>query len=578
MRQKSIIIIIFIAVLFSPLAAILAFQLAYQGKIYPGISVGSQLIGKLTPDQAQLLLVEIIPKISKKLALKHQGQTFLLDLNQLELVFEDQKTTQQAYLFGRQNNWWQNINHQYQTLAYGQRLPLIFTLNQEQLKNGLATVSAQINQPNIPTSLVLAEKEIQVKKGQLGVQVDTLALIKAINQRLAQGNLQEPLNIPVKTAGWLPENDQIQATLDKAQKLKAKSLILTSKEQSFILSSAELIGFLDFSNGWQKEKITAWLSSIAKGIERPAQNALFEFQDNKVVEFAPETDGLELNQQQALGLLLRNLDSLLANNQLQLLLELPIKIAKPEITTADANQFGITGLVGKGESWFYHSIASRIHNIKTGSSKLNGILIKPGEEFSFNRALGEVSAKTGYQQAWIIKDGRTILGDGGGVCQISTTLFRAALNAGLPILKRRAHAYRVSYYEINSPLGLDATVFSPSVDLKFKNDYPCHLLIQTRFDPVSKYLAFSFYGCPDERKVTIGNYQTWSVIPPPPPLYTDDPTLPAGVTKQIDFAAWGAKASFDWKVEKEGETIHQQTFYSNYRPWQAVYLKGTREF
>ncbi|MBL7078315.1 VanW family protein [Candidatus Shapirobacteria bacterium] len=575
MKQKSIITILFIVVLFSPLAAIFAFQLAYRNKIYPGIKAGNWELGKLTLAQAENLLTQTAQESAYQLNLTYQDKTFTFDLDQLSLKFYPQKTADQAYYWGRSQSWSQNTAEQYQAFTRGKRLPLSFSFDESLFKTNLASISAQINQPQIPTGLILEKGKIQVKAGQLGLQIDTPGLSAQINQILANGNWQDSLEIPVITTGWLPNEEQIAATAAQAQKLIGKSVILSGPEQNFILKEEQLVEFLDFNGGWQKEKINTWLNSLAKGLEKKPQNALFKFENNRVTEFSPEIQGISLDQEQAISLILRTLSAFLNNGQTRAILELPVEQIDPETRIADANQLGITGLVAKGESWFHHSIASRIHNVKTGSTRLNGILIKPGEEFSFNQAIGEISQKTGYQQAWIIEGGRTVLGDGGGVCQISTTLFRTALNAGLPILERHAHAYRVSYYEINSELGIDATVFSPSVDLKFKNDYPCHLLIQIEFDPVSKYLSFSLYGCPDGRVSTLNNFKTWGIVPPPPPSYTDDPALPSGVTKQIDFAAWGAKASFDWKVERNGETLSEQTFYSSYRPWQAVYLKGT---
>ncbi len=250
--------------------------------------------------------------------------------------------------------------------------------------------------------------------------------------------------------------------------------------------------------------------------------------------------------------------------------------SQAEISTGDANSLGIKEIVGQGTSLFYGSINERIHNLQLASLKLNGILIAPGEVFSFNKALGDVSSATGFKQAYIIKDGRTVLGDGGGVCQVSTTLFRAALNAGLPITERHAHAYRVHYYEDDLGPGFDATVFDPSADLKIENNTSAHLLIQTNTDLKKKQLTFNLYGTKDNRKVELSKARVWDKQPPPPDLYQDDPTLPIGVIKQIDWKAWGAKAAFDYKVTRDGETLFEKTFSSNYKPWQSIYLRGTK--
>jgi vancomycin resistance protein YoaR len=250
---------------------------------------------------------------------------------------------------------------------------------------------------------------------------------------------------------------------------------------------------------------------------------------------------------------------------------------KPKISTDKVNNLGIRELIGTGTSLFQHSIPGRIYNVTLASSRLNGILVAPGEVFSFNNALGDVSAFTGYKQAYVIQNGRTVLGDGGGVCQVSTTLFRSVLNAGLPVIERTAHAYRVGYYEEDSSPGLDATVFSPSPDLKFKNDTKNYILIQTVVDPDTLRLTFYLYGTKDGRQVTISTPAVSNQTPPPPDLYQDDPTLPVGEIKQVDFSAWGANVYFTRQVVKNGKTIISETFNSNYRPWQAIYLRGTKQ-
>ncbi len=189
--------------------------------------------------------------------------------------------------------------------------------------------------------------------------------------------------------------------------------------------------------------------------------------------------------------------------------------------------------------------------------------------------MGDVSQFTGYQQAYIISGGKTILGDGGGVCQVSTTLFRSLLNAGLPIMERQAHAYRVGYYEQNSPPGLDATVYSPSPDLKFKNDTGNYILIVAKADAKHFSLIFELYGTSDGRTSTVSKPVVTNIVPAPEDVYQDDPTLPIGTVKQIDFKAAGAHVTFNYVVNRGGETIYKKTFISNYRPWQAIYLRGT---
>ena len=207
---------------------------------------------------------------------------------------------------------------------------------------------------------------------------------------------------------------------------------------------------------------------------------------------------------------------------------------------------------------------------------MNGIIIKPGETFSFVKAIGDISQATGFLPGFIISQGKTVLGDGGGICQVSTTLYRAALHAGLPIVERTAHAYRVGYYEQDAKPGLDATVFSPSVDLKFTNNYNHALLIQVSVDTNAFTATFQLYGTKDDRQIELTEPIVWNVQPAPPTEYIDDFTLPVGVTKQVDFAASGGSSRYSYKVTKNNQVLFQKEFISHYTPWKAVYLVGKK--
>ncbi len=333
-----------------------------------------------------------------------------------------------------------------------------------------------------------------------------------------------------------------------------------------------LTGALNYNS----DELEKQLAPIQKQIAKDPVDAQFEVKNNRVVAFRQSSNG-------------ENLDFDLLNDRvLQLLpalpkqtpgihrIDIPIKEVEPNVTTEKVNNLGIVEPIGEGHSTFYHSIPGRIHNVALATSRINGVLVAPGEEFSFDKALGDVSKFTGYEEAYVIQNGKTVLGDGGGVCQVSTTLFRAILAAGLPITERHAHAYRVGYYEQDEPPGLDATTFVPTVDLKFKNDTGKYILIQGYADTTNLSMTFTLYGKSDGRQATISKPVISNIAPAPPDSYQDDPTLPVGVVKQVDFAAPGAKSIFTRTVTKDGKTIIQDTFVSVYKPWQAVFLRGTK--
>lgn len=355
---------------------------------------------------------------------------------------------------------------------------------------------------------------------------------------------------------------------------KTKSLLT----DTYLILSSYVNGiYLKESYTYDSAALSKNISEIEKAIHKEPVDAQFRVEGNRVVAFQESADGRDIDKD-ALGKKLNGVIPQLAQgeNPKILAIDIPIKIIKPNTTTEEANNFGIVEQIGVGRSTFYHSIPGRIHNVALAASKINGVLVAPNEEFSFDRALGDVSRYTGYQQAYIISGGKTILGDGGGVCQVSTTLFRAILNAGLPITERHAHAYRVGYYEQDQPPGFDATTFVPTVDLKFKNDTGHHILIQAYTDTTNLSLVFTLYGKSDGRKVEISKPVISDVSPAPPDLYQDDPTLPAGTIKQVDFAAPGGKSVFMRTVTRNGQVIISDTFVSVYRPWQAIFLRGTK--
>ena len=348
--------------------------------------------------------------------------------------------------------------------------------------------------------------------------------------------------------------------------------LLTNLYQKFFVGQINLDPYFR----WKQQVVDETIQLLVNHIDIPVEDALFQFENGKVTQFKPSKDGRRVNIEATNARLRAAFQRVANTNQQRLAIMLPVETIHPTVSTDNANSYGVKELIGKGYSEFAGSIPGRIHNVALAAARINGILIKPGEVFSFNDAIGDISAATGYQSAYIIKDGRTVLGDGGGVCQVSSTLFRAAMDAGLPIVERHAHAYRVHYYEEGGfPPGLDATVFSPSVDLKFTNDTSAYILIQAKPDITNLALTFEFYGTKDGRKSQVFNHKLSGQTAPPPPLYQDDPTLSKGVVKQVDWAAWGAKASFQYKVTRNGEVLQDVTFNSNFRPWQAVYLNGT---
>lgn len=243
-----------------------------------------------------------------------------------------------------------------------------------------------------------------------------------------------------------------------------------------------------------QDLLNKFLDDLARRTDKDPENAKLQVEDGKVSVFALSSNGIKLNKEKSL----RIISDYFKNNSSTGEIKLVCDEIEPEITTDSIDNLGIKSLIGEGSSNFAGSPKNRIHNIGIGAQKFNGVLIKPGEKFSFIKTLGPVDESTGYLPELVIKTDQTVPEFGGGMCQVSTTAFRAAIYSGLKIAARTPHAYPVRYY---NPQGMDATVYIPSPDLRFINNTPGYILIQTKIEGTR--LIFDFFGTDDGRKINI---------------------------------------------------------------------------
>ncbi|MFH0937334.1 MAG: VanW family protein [Candidatus Daviesbacteria bacterium] len=590
-------LLIFLAFLTGIFYLYIAFFLYFSHKIYPGVKInGENLGGKTYDDISKQFKNGFQERLSNPLKFKFEDQTFTLDLSKASPKTNLDQIINEAYQVGHSQNYYQDAISQFQALLFGinfstkvsfrQPAQLTFQLNQinQIIKNN--PVSAKIN----------LGKDIIIIPSSSGQELDDKKILSQIEDYL---NLTgpKPNNLPLKiiqpkftTQDATYYQNILTSVKNDPIKLYWEDLP-AGRQETITLDQKTLMDILNFNEErvedpqiqigqnvnpakklLSQKKLEVFLEDLILEINRPVQDAKFNFDPSskRVSEFKPAQEGRELDLNQTAILITNALTSSSPKD-----IDLPVKKTLPKIGTGEVNDFGITGLLGEGLSNFSGSIDNRIYNIRLAASRLNGNLIAPGKIFSFNSAVGDISAATGYKQAYIIKEGRTVLDDGGGVCQVSTTLFRAVLNSGLPVTKRTAHAYRVGYYEQGFPPGLDATVFAPSVDFQFKNDTSSYVLIQAHAFGLTLYV--DLYGSPDGRVVTISKPKVTDQTPPPPELRQDDPTLPRGTVKQVDWPAWGANVVFSRIVTKNGEVIISENWKSAFKPWQAIYLVGTKD-
>jgi len=564
----------------------------YDYRFFPGVKINGQGLKGLNSGQA----IEQLQQQADDFL--QQGITYVFDEKKINISlllmaeadpdvaiqlinFKIAETVDAAYHIGRGQGYTKNFWQQTKSLIFDANLPLVFEFYQEQyleiLQNDLQTYTLKKTEARPKFD---AELNLEILAENAGTSFNyQLILLETINR------ISQLSNEPIAISLIIDEPEVKKADINEAKIAELKNFASISTLINLIYNNNENNNEWQINNqifkdwiifkkaddkitlGFDASATTAYLiNQLAPEINRPILEGKFEIKNGRVVEFQGSQDGLELDLEKSLFKIEEEI--FLRNN---FTVELVVNELKAKITTGSINDFGIAEVVGTGQSDFSGSPNNRKHNISVGANSLNGILIKPGEEFSLIKALGKINAESGYKPELVIKGDRTIAEFGGGLCQVGTTMFRAALASGLPITLRRPHSYRVSYYE---PAGKDATIYDPWPDLKFINDTEYNILIQSRIEGNDLY--FDFWGTKDGRQVEQTDSVIYNITSPGPTQYIETEELEPGKESCIESAHAGADAYFDYKVTYPSGEIKEEKFSSHYIPWPKKCLVGVQ--
>ena len=557
-------------------SSVLWWKQAYANKIANGVVIDYIPVGGLTRQEALVTLHSLYQPSNTTITLIAEGQQISSSSAQLNIFKPYESVVESAYRIGRSESFIKNIS---QLLALGvqnENIGVEERFETQKVVELVRLLALSSDTPSeMPAATIAQEGLVVISPGKMGSSINIPNTVEEIQKNDASQNIT--LSVHLDKQGRVLTESEIASAIGRASSFLNSQVIFQNGTKKTTLTDLQIIPLLSFPQGFVDEKIDSTLIQVEKEFTTQPSDAKFSFDPKtlKVDVFQPEVIGTKVDSVDFRSLFLDSLNQIPQSGDKHLTIKVPLTEYTPEISLKDTNNLGINERIGFGESYYDHSIASRIHNVTTSNKILNNTIVPPGEEFSFNKAIGEVSQRTGFQQAYVIRSGATVLGDGGGVCQVSTTLFRALLDSGINITKRKAHSYRVSYYELNQEPGFDATVYSGDVDLRFINDTSHHILLTFQDNPQQKYMTVNIYGTSDGRSTEISNYQKWGYQNPPPAQYTDDPSLPVGKTIQIDWAVAGIKAKFTHTVkDKEGKVLYENEYYSNYIPWSAKYRRG----
>jgi len=568
----------FLALVTALILLFAGYSLVYANKIYPNVFLADENFGGLSETEAKDKIETKYKDLKlDKISFVYGEKRWDLKPEEIELQYDSERTFKELWQVGRKASFSESLKDQILAPFVPKHLMAHIDYSPDKLDKKITEIKKELDIPLQTISFGWQDGQVKMlpgKSGQALLKDETL-----VNFEKALREFKNNIDLAVvQTAPKVTEEGATKAKETFTQMVSG-GLVLKWDTQRFNLGPLDIQKWITYEEkkvdgSWELEvkldhnKVKSYLQSIAKKIDKEPIDAKLTISDGKATVFQPHQDGYQLDQDQSL----RDIEKVLTSEEnSQKEVELTVKELKAEVRDDTIDQLGVHELIGEGSSSFKGSPKNRIHNITVGANLFNGVLIKPGDVFSFNQVLGEVSARRGFLPELVIKEDRLIPETGGGLCQVSTTMFRAAVYSGLDILERTPHSFRVRYYE--PPVGLDATVYIPKPDLKFKNDTPGYILIQTKIE--GSTLTFQFYGTKDGRTVEVKGPFTSGYRSPGPAKYIDDPSLPQGELKLIERAVPGLTATINWTVYKDGQVLHQKTFVSKYVPWPAKYKRGT---
>ena len=598
-----------------------ALQGFYAGRICPGVDVLGVGIGGLSRPQALARLEEALgggglPYV----ALHAAGEEWILSAAELGGRLALEEAVAEAWALGRSGVFRHDLVARLRALWYGYRVVPRVTIEPGEALRGLRRVAVQAGEPARQATLRVAGLQARAGAAETGhdlhITATRLAIEEAVAERLGEGgwyeaprwarwrrhtgpgrpDVAEPVRVPLVFREVAPSLTEVSGAAEQATLILSTPITLTATleefddqgrprpvERRWLIDQPTLSAWLALERRAvgdeatlavtvDRERIAAYAEAFAAALARPPREGRFTYDPatEALTALTPGQNGLIVD---AAALAERVAAACLHPGDRAV--EVPLRIVSPRVTRRDLEALMPLSLISVGQTSFAGSTPDRLQNIRAATARFHGLTIPAGAAFSFLEHLGPVTAANGYSEAWIILGERTVLGPGGGVCQVSTTCYRAAFYGGYPLDERWAHTYRVSWYE--PPLGLDAAVYSPGTDMRFTNDTDTPILIVTEIDEANAALYFRFYGAPRDREVVLEGPIATNPVPAGPAIVSVDPSLPPGARVTIETAHDGLDVTIYRSVRRDGVEVARDEVVSRYVPWPARYAVGPAE-
>lgn len=543
------------------------FERYHHNRVFAGVEAAGVAVGGLTLEEATAKIAAATQNITPpRLTLIAGNKTLEVPASELGWQPNPRATALRAFAVGRTRP-----SQRFAALRGQVRVPLVPSIDAATLEKRLKAMASGLEYPPTNARVAFQNGQYVVVPEKAGLKLDIQSAIEAYLQHPEQAVLEvfpRPL-APSLTATML------EPVAHRANELLRPLTLIYSEPTSVggrkvhkhTLTVAEVASLLNVQEEVRvnSKALGRILAQIAARHDRLPQNARYLLNPQGQLTVQPEVPGWKMNQPETL----KRLEIALLRADLSEF-HLSVVPKAAQVRAADLPRAEHLQLLAEATTHYGGSSPERIANIHAAARNLDGYVVPAGGVFNFNEAIGSISPENGFKEALVISEGRTIKGVGGGVCQVSTTAFRALYQAGLPILERNQHAYRVRWYD--PIVGYDAAVYQPYLNLRATNDTPGPMVVRTTFTQSS--LTVRLYGIPDGRKVVVSKPTILSRTPHPPPQYIMDPSLRPGEIKQVDWAVDGLRTRITRTITQPDGQVKVDELHSNFRPWRAVYQVG----
>ena len=551
-------------------------------QVMQGVSVQGHPVSGMSPEALQTDLEDQYASFqTKPITLVFDDQTWTPSLDQLGARLDVEAMADTAMMTGRHGGPIQRIQDLWALWSGGVDISPRLVIDEQILQAYLSIAALEVEQPPRDAALSVAEGKVVPTAARDGRQV---LVDDTANDIILSLESLESQTIVMRTRLLDPTIDDTKMAViaDEARELLDTPLTIQQGDRSWTWEPERIASLLDvarddseMSVSIDEQRLEAAVEDLAQLVNSPTAEPRVAFNNGALNIVQPGQTGWRLEQSEAVEAIR---EAIYTGDRT---LDLPVDELTPQVTAETLPELGIVEVVGEGKTSFAGSADYRITNIKAGSAQLNGVLIAPGEEFSFNTQIGSINEENGFVQGYAVIGNRTQLEWGGGVCQDSTTVFRAAFWAGLPITERHAHPFYISWYDDYSfpneaAPGMDAAIFTGVQDLKFVNDTEHWLLMEALVDEVNQVMTVRLYGTKPNRTVTVSGPNIDNVIAPPAtPVYLEDFTLAAGTVQQTDIARRGMDISVYRIISENGVQQEPELFFTRFKAWPDVFVRGT---